>query len=66
MVKMTLYIKRTARLVVGHAGDRTFQSSMVSAAVSKLRASDVPLRKKGEFPETKKKSRRAPVKVRVR
>lgn len=47
MVKMTLYIKRTARLVVGHAGDRTFQSSMVSAAVSKLRASDVPLRKKG-------------------
>ena len=48
-----------------HAGDRTFQCSMVSAAVRKLRVSDVPLGKKGEFPETKKK-RRAPVKVRVR
>ena len=53
---------------MGHAGDRTFQCSMVSAAVRKLRASDVPLGKKGEFPETKKKkkSRRAPVKVRVK
>ena len=45
---------------MGHAGDRTFQSSMVSAAVSKLRASNVPLRKKGEFPETKKKKQEGP------
>lgn len=45
---------------MGHAGDRTFQSSMVSAAVSKLRASNVPLRKKGEFPETEKKKAGGP------
>ena len=43
---------------MGHAGDRTFQCSMVSAAVRKLRASDVPLGKKGEFPETKKKKKK--------